>query len=80
MKKYLKICILLGLVFVGFQFFEYYIIFFKFRDSVFSSIFFIGTGFHGFHVCLGLFILLTLLIIFSLNLSNLKNSLFDMLA
>lgn len=44
---------MLGIYFLGLQGFEYYISEFSIRDSVFGSVFFIATGFHGFHVIVG---------------------------
>lgn len=46
---YLLITILLGLIFIFFQYFEYYSSFFTIADSVFGSSFFILTGCHGLH-------------------------------
>lgn len=45
--------ILLGLIFTFFQFIEYLECSFTISDSVFGSIFFISTGFHGLHVIVG---------------------------
>lgn len=50
---YLFITIFLGLLFVYFQYFEYYNALFSISDSVFGSSFFLITGFHGFHVIIG---------------------------
>lgn len=44
---------MLGLYFLILQGFEYYMSTFMIRDSVFGSIFFMATGFHGFHVIVG---------------------------
>lgn len=54
---FLLLTIFLGLVFLVVQFFEYKNISFSFRDSAYGSIFYILTGFHGFHVFLGVFFL-----------------------
>lgn len=43
----------LGIYFLILQGFEYYYARFRIRDSVFGSVFFIATGFHGFHVIIG---------------------------
>ena len=40
----------LGSYFTVLQGMEYYLVSFSFRDSIFGSVFFIATGFHGFHV------------------------------
>lgn len=55
--KFLKITIILGVVFLFFQLWEYSCLDFLIRDSRYGSIFFIGTGFHGLHVFIGLLIL-----------------------
>jgi cytochrome c oxidase subunit 3 len=45
--------IILASVFLIFQLTEYMIARFNINDSVFGSIFYFGTGFHGFHVMIG---------------------------
>jgi len=45
--------VVLGLVFLGFQVFEYTHLHFGFTDGIFASTFFMATGFHGFHVFVG---------------------------
>lgn len=52
-KKSLIITWILGIYFLILQGFEYYIASFGISDSVYGSIFFIATGFHGFHVIVG---------------------------
>lgn len=47
------ISIILGLIFTGFQLFEYKNTPFTAEDSVYGSIFFLTTGFHGVHVIIG---------------------------
>jgi heme/copper-type cytochrome/quinol oxidase subunit 3 len=47
----------LGFLFFVIQCFEYIGSFYGFSDSVFGRIFFLSTGFHGFHVLLGLLFL-----------------------
>nr|YP_010987384.1 cytochrome c oxidase subunit III [Anagyrus galinae]WON65598.1 cytochrome c oxidase subunit III [Anagyrus galinae] len=49
----LFITIILGIIFTFFQYMEYSDCTFTFSDSVYGSIFFMSTGFHGFHVLLG---------------------------
>jgi cytochrome c oxidase subunit 3 len=49
----LFITILWGLLFTFLQYIEYQNTSFSFNDSVYGSVFFILTGFHGFHVILG---------------------------
>nr|UTN43150.1 cytochrome c oxidase subunit 3 [Strongylocotes lipogonus] len=54
--------LILGFVFVFFQFEEYSESSFTFSDSVYGSIFFLTTGFHGLHVMVGAsFILVSLI-------------------
>ena len=43
----------LGCIFSGFQLYEYKNSAFSISDSIFGSVFYMGTGFHGFHVALG---------------------------
>nr|AMB18831.1 cytochrome c oxidase subunit III [Myocoptes musculinus] len=45
--------VFLGLVFTCFQALEYYIAGFSFSCSSYSSVYFMGTGFHGLHVIIG---------------------------
>nr|WPS93604.1 cytochrome c oxidase subunit 3 [Aviostivalius klossi bispiniformis] len=54
----LMITILLGVYFSLLQWFEYKEAMFTISDSVFGSIFFIATGFHGLHVIIGTLFLL----------------------
>ena len=51
-------CILLGLLFLFNQFIEFNFCFYTISDFSFCSIFFFGTGFHGFHVFVGLVFLI----------------------
>lgn len=45
--------IILGVVFLGFQVYEYAHAHFGFKDGVYASTFYMATGFHGFHVLVG---------------------------
>nr|YP_009380103.1 cytochrome c oxidase subunit III [Isodiametra pulchra]ARS00906.1 cytochrome c oxidase subunit 3 [Isodiametra pulchra] len=49
--------IFLGVYFTLLQIFEYQESFFCFNDSLYGSIFFLATGFHGFHVLMGTMLL-----------------------
>jgi cytochrome c oxidase subunit 3 len=52
----LGLTVLLGVVFLGFQAYEYgYLVanYFGFKDGIFASTFYMATGFHGFHVLVG---------------------------
>ena len=71
--KNLIFCIFLGLLFLLNQIIEFKICFFTISNWAFCSIFFFGTGFHGFHVFVGLIFLILILfrnnIIFFVNCS-----------
>ncbi len=43
----------LGIIFTGFQIYEYHHATFGFKDGIYSSAFYMATGFHGFHVLVG---------------------------
>lgn len=58
----LHIACSLGVLFLVCQLIEYRLSNFNINDSVFGSIFFFGTGFHGLHVFLG-----TLALIYNLD-------------
>ena len=45
--------VLLGIIFLGFQAYEYGHAAFGFTDGIYSSTFYLATGFHGFHVIVG---------------------------
>ena len=49
----LTLTVLLGMAFSGFQLKEYIIAPFGFRDGIYPSVFYLATGFHGFHVIVG---------------------------
>lgn len=49
----LIITVCLGSIFTIFQLIEYYLAGFTFCCSAYSSVYFLGTGFHGFHVLVG---------------------------
>nr|YP_010177447.1 cytochrome c oxidase subunit III [Stenopsyche tienmushanensis]QSQ87272.1 cytochrome c oxidase subunit III [Stenopsyche tienmushanensis]UDU84909.1 cytochrome c oxidase subunit 3 [Stenopsyche tienmushanensis] len=58
----LLITIILGIYFTGLQALEYYEAPFTIADSIYGSIFFLTTGFHGLHVIIGTIFLLVCLI------------------
>jgi heme/copper-type cytochrome/quinol oxidase subunit 3 len=55
--NYLSFTIILGIFFIFLQYIEYTHSSFSINDSVYGSIFFMLTGFHGFHVICGLILL-----------------------
>ena len=58
----LTITIFLGIFFTGLQALEYMHAPFGFADGIYPSVFFMATGFHGFHVLIGTIFLLVCLI------------------
>lgn len=52
-KTALWITVLLGVAFSALQAYEYHHAAFKFKDGIYSSTFYMATGFHGFHVMVG---------------------------
>nr|YP_009560916.1 cytochrome c oxidase subunit III [Trouessartia rubecula]QAB47268.1 cytochrome c oxidase subunit 3 [Trouessartia rubecula] len=54
----LFITVLLGMLFTCLQGLEYYVASFTFSCSAYSSIYFMGTGFHGLHVIIGSILLM----------------------
>lgn len=53
LQQALLISVLLGVFFLCFQVYEYMHAPFKFHDNIYTSAFFMATGFHGFHVFVG---------------------------
>jgi len=51
--KALGVSVILGFLFLCFQIFEYFHASFGFTEGVYSSTFYMATGFHGFHVFVG---------------------------
>jgi cytochrome c oxidase subunit 3 len=49
----LLVTIFYGILFTSIQLYEYQIAFFRMNDSVFGSLFYLLTGFHGIHVIIG---------------------------
>lgn len=49
----LGLTVILGFFFLGFQVYEYSHLAYGFKDGIFSSTFYMATGFHGFHVFVG---------------------------
>nr|UZT67542.1 cytochrome c oxidase subunit 3 [Ibalia sp. ZJUH 20220011] len=74
-KKYkslisLTLTIILGLIFTFIQLIEYMESLFTMNDSIFGSLFFMTTGFHGLHVIIGtLFLIITLIRLMNNHLS-----------
>lgn len=58
----LGMAIILGVTFSCFQLYEYYQSCFDISDSMFGSVFFVATGFHGLHVLVGTIMLSVTLI------------------
>lgn len=70
----LSITIILGIVFSFYQYKEYERCSFTIRDSVYGSIFFISTGFHGLHVLIGtVFLIINLFRLILNNYSSLHH-------
>ena len=51
--KAILITVLLGAIFTCFQLYEYHHATFPFKGGIYSSAFYMATGFHGFHVLIG---------------------------
>ena len=58
----LVLTVTLGAVFTAVQAYEYSHAAFGFKENVYSSVFFMATGFHGFHVLVGTIFLLVCLV------------------
>nr|AZL93184.1 cytochrome c oxidase subunit 3 [Diapriidae sp. ZJUH_2016010] len=56
---YMYMTIILGMMFTTIQIYEYKMSFFNISDSIYGSIFFMLTGFHGLHVIIGTIFLIT---------------------
>ena len=59
--------IILAIIFTSLQIFEYFGAPFTISDSVYGSTFFMATGFHGFHVVIGLLGLIIILFVLCSN-------------
>uniref|UniRef100_A0AAU8JQG5 Cytochrome c oxidase subunit 3 n=1 Tax=Tjalfiella sp. TaxID=3119615 RepID=A0AAU8JQG5_9METZ len=69
-------CFIFGFIFLLIQYFEFFSSSFTINYSCFGSLFFFSTGFHGFHVFMGLFFILLFIIVFnflSINTPNYLN-------
>jgi cytochrome c oxidase subunit 3 len=62
LKKGLWATIALGLLFTSVQAYEYIHAPFGFKDNIYTSTFFMATGFHGFHVIIGTIFLIVCLV------------------
>nr|WPS67095.1 cytochrome c oxidase subunit 3 [Systasis sp. 1 HHL-2023a] len=70
----LMFTIFLGMIFSLFQYMEYLEASFSISDSVYGSIFFMSTGFHGLHVIIGtIFLMINLLRIKKMNFSKIHH-------
>ncbi|MBL8805305.1 MAG: cytochrome c oxidase subunit 3 [Rhodospirillales bacterium] len=58
----LVLTVLLGMLFTACQAYEYVHAAFGFKENVYSSVFFMATGFHGFHVLVGTIFLIVCLV------------------
>lgn len=62
LNLWLGVTVVLGIIFVGLQALEYYEAYaeygLKLTSGIYGTTFFMLTGFHGFHVCMGMFMLL----------------------
>ena len=58
----LALTVILGIIFLGFQIYEYGIATFGFTEGIYPSTFYMATGFHGFHVFVGVCFLVVCLL------------------
>nr|YP_010586087.1 cytochrome c oxidase subunit III [Ceraclea indistincta]UZZ43823.1 cytochrome c oxidase subunit III [Ceraclea indistincta] len=63
----LLMCIILGIYFTVLQAYEYMEAPFSLSDSIYGSVFFVATGFHGLHVIIGTLFLTVCLMRFKMN-------------
>nr|AGI56733.1 cytochrome c oxidase subunit III [Apis dorsata]BBB04319.1 cytochrome oxidase subunit 3 [Apis dorsata] len=78
-KMYLMLTIFLGIYFTILQSIEYLNSYFCFNDSIYGSIFFMATGFHGLHVLIGsIFLLVSLYRMMNIQFSNMHNINFEL--
>ncbi|MEQ9559803.1 MAG: cytochrome c oxidase subunit 3, partial [Rhodospirillales bacterium] len=59
--RWLVYTVILGMIFTGFQAYEYHHAAFGLKDGIYPSTFYLATGFHGFHVIVGTTFLLVCL-------------------
>jgi cytochrome c oxidase subunit 3 len=61
LRLWLGLTALMGAIFLAGQIFEYFTNTFGLTDNLFTSTFYVLTGFHGLHVCFGLVLILAVL-------------------
>nr|ARX96606.1 cytochrome c oxidase subunit 3 [Xylocopa appendiculata] len=66
-NKSLTYTLMLGVYFITLQYMEYYESQFCMNDSIFGSVFFMMTGFHGLHVIIGILMISTMFLRFKMN-------------
>ena len=57
-EKWLRVTVYAAIAFTLFQVFEYCAALFSINDGVYGSLFFLTTGFHGFHILVGTILLI----------------------
>nr|QKZ95161.1 cytochrome c oxidase subunit III [Habrobracon hebetor] len=73
-KYSILITMLLGIMFIFFQYMEYKESYFSIADSIYGSVFFLMTGFHGFHVIMGIiFIFISMIRFFNKHYSTIHH-------